>query len=660
MAFFSRKNTATSTIKINYDGKEAESGLKSLKKTIATVISAEVLRRLALYTKGLAELGSQVESVEKNFENFARRAGRTTDEMMNDLRNATLGMVNDLELQQRAMQAMVSGVKFDDIITAMEFVTKFATATGTDVSQKMMTTMTGLARGSAQFLDDIGIQVIGSKDVVNDAIAQMKEKMDQFTLSEEDASVQANNLRANFENLSASIGKKLVPAWSALVGVANKYIKAITQPELTEVEREIEKMTGLIDHLNKSLAGPNLVDKFFAKIGGAQIRTNKEILVTIKEVERSIEILEERRRKILGGDKGSDTNEFLRSRIADQRKVIDDETEKTNKETEKKLEQAAKKEDELRRKQNEITAKWLDEQTADVINHTENINEISQQEWEERISIQKEAQKVLLGDREFYFQERFALLDFWEQEYTDKAEEIEILRTDLVRQQAEERLRIIEKEQQEAASIAKQGFSTTKTISSAIMDVVSIRTQKQIDELERLNLSEEEYTKRKGDILRESEEQARSFAIAQQAIAVAEAWVNVGNAALDVFATEGGGVATKSLAMAAAIAIGAAETVKMAAITFETGQVGIGGIEQSRQKDNTLSLIGRGESVIGAPQTAMHEDELRAINNNTANTARGINSMKSSVTNNFFGLSTEQVLQATIAIDRRNLKGRKI
>lgn len=113
--------------------------------------------------------------------------------------------------------------------------------------------------------------------------------------------------------------------------------------------------------------------------------------------------------------------------------------------------------------------------------------------------------------------------------------------------------------------------------------------------------------------------------------------------------------------MAAAIAIGAAETAKLAAITFQNGEVGIGGIQNSRQRDDTFAMIGQGESVIPAPQTAAHEEELRAISNNTANTARGIQAMgKQNITNVFNGVSTEQMLSAMITIKRRKLDGRRL
>ncbi len=206
------KNTADATIRVKYKGDEAKKGLNLLKGTIATVITVAAIKQVATYTYEMGKLGAQAKLVEKNFEGFAKQTGQTSEQALGKLRKATMGMISDMELQQKAMQAMIGGVSFDAIITSMEYVSKFALATGTDVSEKMRTTMTGLARGSAAFLDDIGIQVMGSKDVVNDAIDQMKEKMGQFAISEDDAAIASANLKAELENQKALIGKQLLPA----------------------------------------------------------------------------------------------------------------------------------------------------------------------------------------------------------------------------------------------------------------------------------------------------------------------------------------------------------------------------------------------------------------------------------------------------------------
>ena len=69
--------------------------------------------------------------------------------------------------------------------------------------------------------------------------------------------------------------------------------------------------------------------------------------------------------------------------------------------------------------------------------------------------------------------------------------------------------------------------------------------------------------------------------------------------------------------------------------------------------------IGSNEAVIPGPQYAMHQEDVRAIVNNTANTAAGMRSLKGGTTvNQFYGLSTEQVVAVMRDNDRRKYTGR--
>jgi len=194
--------------------KASELGAKafgSLKSAAIAYLSVEVAKRVLKQAVALGELGAKAEFVGKSFDRFAKNAGKSTESMMVSLRDATQGMVSDLQLQQLAMQGMVSGVPFEKMVGAMEYVSKQATATGANVAQKMQTVMTGLARGSADFLDDVGIQVMGSKDVINDAVEQMKEKMDIFI---ESTGTSAGNLaktKVEVENIKTVIGQDLIP-----------------------------------------------------------------------------------------------------------------------------------------------------------------------------------------------------------------------------------------------------------------------------------------------------------------------------------------------------------------------------------------------------------------------------------------------------------------
>ena len=111
--------------------------------------------------------------------------------------------------------------------------------------------------------------------------------------------------------------------------------------------------------------------------------------------------------------------------------------------------------------------------------------------------------------------------------------------------------------------------------------------------------------------------------------------------------------------MGAAIAAGLAQVVTIQSQNFQTGR--IGDSRRGRQADDIAAMIGQGETIIPAPQSAAHEDTLRAIMNNTANTSAGVRSMSGGGdTIQIFGASNEQILQVINAKERKRSTGLRI
>ncbi len=79
-----------------------------------------------------------------------------------DAASGTLKFVDAMALANRALS---SGLQFDQLLTAVEFISKKAAVTGKDAGQAIDTVITGLARGSTLFLDDFGILVDGAEGV---------------------------------------------------------------------------------------------------------------------------------------------------------------------------------------------------------------------------------------------------------------------------------------------------------------------------------------------------------------------------------------------------------------------------------------------------------------------------------------------------------------
>jgi len=669
------KNEADATIRVKYKGDEAKAGLSSLQKTIASVITVYAVKQVATYAYEMGKLGAQVKLVEKNFEGFSKQAGYTSEQALGKLRKASMGMVTDMELQQKAMQAMIGGVSFDAIITSMEYVSKFALATGQDVSTKMQSTMTGLARGSAQFLDDIGIQVMGSKDVVNDAIAQMKEKMGQFADSEGDAGLNAAKLNAEFQNQKALLGKELIPAWDALTKMlAEKAVPTIGRllRDLLEMNKTLftsytldDAKTKRIIDLATETGNLTLVQEELNKQLEKQNKLKTEMQayeLAYGNLPASKKVMEDYRKEL-----AETTDQIVKLGMA--KKSI--ESEKTT--TPTRPVGNAKKDDSDPFSTWNIDAalegqrQGFEEKIKLQEEMDKKLAENEQDAIDTRIAMQRELNVILYGEEKTSLDEKLTaykeyldagiILDFEYDELKKQAlltyEEWESKQKDEYRK---DQLKKEEEYHKQIIDNAQIMISTADTVSGALMQISDSRTQKEIKNLDKLNLSEKEYNKRKEELEKEAEEKRRQFARVQQGIAIAEATMNAIKMGVGAGADTPGGAVTRGLAVGAAILTGLTQVAVIEAQHFQMGVLGTK--KRSRQRDDINAVLGAGETVVPAPQSAANEDALRAIINNTSNTRAGVGG--GGMVNNFYGASTEQILNVITQSKRTNSIGMKI
>jgi hypothetical protein len=196
----------------------------------------------------LAMLGAEAESVELAFERQARAVGFYGDVLTQEMAEATGNMIADVALQKNAMKALISGIDPEAMIVSMQYVSRYAQSVGADAEQLMQTVMTGLARGSADFLDDVGIQVQGSSDVVGDAVEQMKEKMmelDDIPLTN------INQFKTTMENIKVELGTYFTPVLDDLVTLMGELMGTVS-PE--QADRMGESFSLMLTGVAKGFA----------------------------------------------------------------------------------------------------------------------------------------------------------------------------------------------------------------------------------------------------------------------------------------------------------------------------------------------------------------------------------------------------------------------
>jgi hypothetical protein len=210
------QKTGTNASKATPKAKKLSNAFGDMKSSVVGLVSAYIGLRGLEMAKDLAILSAEAESVAISFDNMARSVGFSGEELTNAMRESTDNMISDVALQKNAMKALISGIDPQAMLVSMQYVSRYAQSVGGDAEQLMQTVMTGLARGSAQFLDDVGIQVMGSTDVVGDAVDQMKEKMLELN---ETPFTKIRKFETSMENLKIKIGDELVPSVDILIGL---------------------------------------------------------------------------------------------------------------------------------------------------------------------------------------------------------------------------------------------------------------------------------------------------------------------------------------------------------------------------------------------------------------------------------------------------------
>ena len=663
MAFFGLfggKNTADATIKVGYNGRQAESGLKSLKGVIKTVITAAVIKQVADFTYEIAKMGAEATSVQKNFASFAEKNGQSAEAMTARLRKATLGMVNDMDLQQQAMKAMISGVDFEDLIVAMEYVTKYAAATGADVGQKMTSVMTGFARQSAMFMDDVGIQVMGAADVNAAAIEQMKQKMGDFNIATDDVIVKQKSLQAEWDNMKVQLGQDLEPAFEG-------FIKMLSVAA--------EKVGGLIRGFKQtaSLVGAFMGGGWSAVMERSLELTIEELgargdIVALKKLEKKYEddllvayLVKEDALKKLKELAGDTTKEAEKEKKEQRERLGLANQAILTEQTRLKLIKEARAASSTKptkptkptggagefKSQNISYGDAMFPQPADkglLEQRLETYDAVLEANAEKRVEMMREMQSIILGEEEAFHEQRIQELDnlvnmqiITEQEKNVFLEEENKRHNQILMQQDEETLNA-------RIQNAESFVDNVSSLNSSLMSIYDSVTESKIKNLDREKLGEEAYQKEVERIQEEAEEERKTFARIQQGIAVAEATVNAYKMAVGAGADTTGGAITRGLAVAAALATGIAQVAAIEAQSFQSGtDFAAGGFARVGEEGPETLFLPRGTGVATATETSMMGGYGGA-----------------EVTNNFYGLSTEQVIEVERNQERRRETGNLI
>ncbi|GAG13246.1 unnamed protein product, partial [marine sediment metagenome] len=214
---------------------------------------------------------------------------------------------------------------------------------------------------------------------------------------------------------------------------------------------------------------------------------------------------------------------------------------------------------------------------------------------------------------------------------------------------------IAEQRELDKQQAMRDTINFASSLTNSLMAFSDARTEREIRNLEKQNLSEEKFEEEKEKILEEGEEKRRAFARAQQGIAIGETIIDAIRIGTGAAADTPGGAISKGIALAAGIAMGMLQVATIEKQNFATGRDPglVGNVSRGRNRDNINAMIGGGEFIQDAETTAQYLPELQAMRNGTF----GRNGGGGGGTVNVYGVSDEQFLQLTVANDRLKRTG---
>jgi hypothetical protein len=240
------------------NGKMAVLGIGALVAALVVVpIVLGAVGKAFSALNALGQRGAQIEGLAMAFDNAAERAGLSSNEMLTSMREASLGMVSDVDMIKRANLALagatgqVANQMGKNLPELMKIARAQARATGQDVNFLFESLTTGIKRGSPMLIDNTGLVLkIGqANEMMAEKLGKSVEALSaeekqlailNATLEAGRAGVEAlgnaeltaaeisQQISASRENMMNTLAASVQPVYKAILGVVLVFQQAMT------------------------------------------------------------------------------------------------------------------------------------------------------------------------------------------------------------------------------------------------------------------------------------------------------------------------------------------------------------------------------------------------------------------------------------------------
>ena len=200
--------------------KRSFSGLHS------AIVGAFALDRIGSFATEAFNLAAKAEGVKRAFNAL------NDPNLLENLRKATKGTVDDLTLMQTAVKARNFKIPLEQLSTYFRFAQQRARETGESVDYLVESIITGLGRQSVMILDNLGIssaeikkQMEGGASMAEALGKIIQSEMPTSALEASNVADQVDKIKSAFVNLKIYIGEQVIPIVSKFAEKIENYLK---------------------------------------------------------------------------------------------------------------------------------------------------------------------------------------------------------------------------------------------------------------------------------------------------------------------------------------------------------------------------------------------------------------------------------------------------
>lgn len=232
------KQFRTAMGNVDHSLKKLSGGFGALGGVIGASFAVDAIRQ---FVSESVELANQAEGVKAAFDRI------NDPELLSELRTATRGTIDDLELMKAAVKAKNFNIPLEQLGNLLGFAQQRATETGESIDYMAESIVLGIARKSIPILDNLGFSATEVREefgktgdmatAVGNIIERQMGNAGERTLTTSELIAQQ---RAEITNLKIAVGEQLQPVYNAFLNEVKgglNSINTLMSDQISGIER---------------------------------------------------------------------------------------------------------------------------------------------------------------------------------------------------------------------------------------------------------------------------------------------------------------------------------------------------------------------------------------------------------------------------------------